>query len=222
MLLIFDVNETLLDLAPLDDLVGTALGAAKPGPGPRREWFDRMIRSALALTAAGEYAPFGALAGSALRDLGAERGLQVDDEQLTTLARGIRRLPAHPDARPALGALRAQGHRIVALTNSVLDVAHDQLNSSGLRELVDAVYSADAVRRLKPAREPYRMVLQREGSDSGIMVAAHDWDVIGAAAAGLDTIFVAREGRRPVSAAMAPGYNVPDLSGVAAIFDGAT
>lgn len=211
MLFVLDVNETLLDLGPLDEVVASALGERAGGPGARRAWFDRMIRSALSLTAAGEYVGFGVLAGAALRDLAAERGRAVTDEQVQALSAGMRSLPAHPDVAPALDRLRTAGHRTVALTNSVLEVAEEQLAASGLRSLVDAVYSADEVGRLKPAPEPYRMVLEREGTTSATLVAAHDWDVAGAAAAGLDTAFIAREGRRPFGAVAAPTYDVADL-----------
>jgi 2-haloacid dehalogenase len=217
MLYVFDVNETLLDLAPLDDLVAEALGGEVGRALSRREWFDRMIRSALALTAAGTYVPFGRLAGAALRDLAGERGREVTDEQVAALAHGIRHLPAHPDVVPALSGLRAHGHRVVTLTNSVREVAEEQLTTSGLRGLVDAVYSADEVQRLKPALEPYRMVLEQERADAAVLVAAHDWDVAGAAAAGLATVFVAREGRRPFGAVTAPTFVIDDLDRLAAI-----
>ncbi|MBO0810645.1 MAG: haloacid dehalogenase type II [Microlunatus sp.] len=219
MLLIFDVNETLLDLAPLDDLVAAVVGAQPGDQRPRREWFDRMIRSALTLTAAGEYVPFGALAGAALRDLAAEHGLTASADHVDALAAGIRNLPAHPEVVPALERLRADGHRLVALTNSVLEVAEQQLAASGLRDLVAGVYSADQVRRLKPAPEPYTLVLEQEQATTATLVAAHDWDVAGAAAAGLDTAFVARGGRRPFSAIAAPTYQVSDLGRLAEELD---
>lgn len=216
MLLMLDVNETLLDLAALDGVVADAVGGDPADDGPRRAWFDRMIRSALTLTAAGEYVPFGALAAGALRDLAAERGREATDAQVRRLADGIAGLPAHPDVVPGLTALREAGHRLVALTNSKLDVAKEQLANSGLRDLVDGAYSADEVGRLKPAPEPYRMVLEREAAQHAALVAAHDWDVAGAGAAGLDTVFVAREGRRPFGAAGTPTYVVPDFVELAA------
>lgn len=215
MLLVLDVNETLLDLAALDPVVAEALGG-EPGAA-RRAWFDRMIRSALTLTAAGEYAAFGTLAAGALRDLAAERGREATDAHVRRLADGISSLPPHPDVVPGLTALRAAGHRLVALTNSVLGVAESQLGNSGLRDLVDGVYSADQVGRLKPAPEPYRMVLAREAAEHAVLVAAHDWDVTGAAVAGLDTAFVAREARRPFGAATTPTYVVGDFLELAAI-----
>jgi len=217
MLLVFDVNETLLDLATLDDLIAEVVGGGPGNPQPRREWFDRMIRSALTLTAAGRYVTFGALAGAALRDVAGEHGREVSDEQVHRLGAGIRHLPAHPDVEPGLTRLREAGHRIVTLTNSVLDVAEEQLATSGLRAFVDAVYSADQVRRLKPAAEPYRLVLQREASAAAVLVAAHDWDIAGAAAAGLDTAFVARDRRRPFVAAATPTYVVNNISGLVSL-----
>ena len=215
MLLVLDVNETLLDVAALDGLIAGVVG--ERGPGPRRAWFDRMVRSALTVTAAGAYVPFGRLAVAALRDLAAERGRPIGESTVDRLAEGISRLPAHADVVPGLRALRADGHRVVTLTNSVLDVGEAQVANSGLADLVDAVYSADTVGRLKPAPEPYRQVLEAAGVAAGdaVLVAAHDWDVAGAAAAGLRTAFVAREGRSPFGALAEPTYVVEDLRALA-------
>jgi 2-haloacid dehalogenase len=218
MLLVLDVNETLLDVSALDPVISEVVGV--PGDSARRTWFDRMIRSAMAITAAGGYLSFGAIAVAALRDLAAELGRELSDAQGKRLAAGMRALPAHPDVVRGLGRLRDDGHRIVTLTNSVLDVAEAQLGSSGLIDLVDAVYSADEVQRLKPAGEPYRMVLAREGTDSAMLVAAHDWDVTGAALAGLETAFLAREGRRPFSAVAEPRYVADDLLAFADLLHG--
>ncbi len=218
MLLVLDVNETLLDVGALDPVIAEVVGL----PDARQAWFDRMLRSSFAITAAGGYLAFGALAGAALRDLAAEHGRDVSDAHLDRLGEGMRSLPAHADVIPALRRLRDGGHRIVTLTNSVLDVAEAQLACSGLSELVDAIYSADEVRRHKPAPEPYRMVLERENVERAVLVAAHDWDVAGAAAAGLDTAFVARDGRRPFSALAEPTYVADDLLDLAELLSSAS
>ena len=52
---VFDVNETLLDLAALDPHFERAFGDA----GMRRVWFAQMIQSALVATVTGAYRPFG-------------------------------------------------------------------------------------------------------------------------------------------------------------------
>lgn len=213
MLCVLDVNETLLDLAGLDDLFADLTGTAEV----RTEWFDLMIHNALVVTATGGYRPFGDIAAACLTQVAARRGVMATDEHRRELGALMRRLPAHPEVGDAIERLRSAGFGVVALTNSVLAVAEDQLSNAGLRPLVDAVYSADHVRRLKPAPEPYRHVVDahRIAPAEGVLVAAHDWDIAGAAAAGLATAFVARGGRTPLAAGGAPTVTGVDLAEVA-------
>jgi 2-haloacid dehalogenase len=210
MLCVFDVNETLLDLAALDEFFIDLTG----DPGARREWFELMIHNALVVTAAGGYRPFGEIATACLPPVVARHGGTTTAEHQRELAERMRRLPAHPDVRDNLARLREAGAAVVTLTNSVQEVGEDQLRNSGLWDLVDAAYSADTVRRLKPAVEPYRQVLraQQTLAADAVLVAAHDWDIAGAASAGLSTAFLAREGRIPLSAAPEPTLAAGNLS----------
>ena len=109
----------------------------------------------------------------------------------------MRRLPAHPEVPEALERLRVAGFRLAALTNSTEEVARAQLEHAGIIQAFEAVLSADAVRRLNPAPEPYRMAADRLGVEVAdvLLVAAHAWDVAGAARAGCATAFVARPGK---------------------------
>ena len=54
------------------------------------------------------------------------------------------------------------------------------------------------MKRYKPAPEPYRFAAKRLGAKPMHvhLVAAHAWDIAGAAAAGLKTIFVTRPRKR--------------------------
>ncbi|TDV44242.1 haloacid dehalogenase type II [Actinophytocola oryzae] len=214
MLCVFDVNETLLDLAALDEFFADVTG----DPAARREWFDLMIHNALVITATGGYRPFGQIAAACLPTVAVTRGRTATPEQQRELGQRLRRLPAHPEAAGAVTRLRDAGFAVVALTNSVLDVAEDQLRNAGLSPLFDAVYSADQVGRLKPAPEPYRFVVEaRQASPSdAVLIAAHDWDVAGATAAGLSAAFVAREGRVPLSSTDAPAVVGVDLDDITA------
>jgi 2-haloacid dehalogenase len=157
MLCVFDVNETLLDLAALDNFFADLTG----DPSARRDWFDLMIHNALALTAARSYQPFGKIAAACLPAIAATRGRTATPDDQRELGERLRRLPAHPEVHEAITRLRAAGFGVVTLTNSVATVAEDQLCNAGLRPLVDAVYSADQVGHLKPAPEPYQLVLVR-------------------------------------------------------------
>lgn len=192
---VFDVNETLLDLSALDAPFALAFGDA----AVRREWFGQFIQNALVSTVAGRYRTFGEIGRGALQMIAARRGVSLSDVDVARITGGLTSLPAHPDARPALERLKAEGFRLASLTNSTLEVARVQLRNAGLAELFEHVLSADEVKRLKPAPEPYRMAAERfEVETSGIrLIAAHAWDVSGALAAGCAAAFVSRGGAVP-------------------------
>jgi 2-haloacid dehalogenase len=213
MLCVFDVNETLLDLAALDDFLAEVTGAAEA----RETWFELMIHNALTITAAQGYRPFGEIGASCLSAVASRYGRTATPKHQQELGERMRRLPAHPEVADAITRLREAGLRVVTLTNSIQDVAEDQLVNSGLRPLVDAVYSADTVHRLKPAPEPYHHVLDAENTASAdaVLIAAHDWDVAGAAAAGLTTAFVSRGDRIPLPAGQTPTMSGPTVDSIA-------
>lgn len=188
----FDVNETLLDVSALDPLFTRLFGQS----GVWREWFAQMLQSAFVTTITGQYADFGRIGGAALEMVAARHGVTAHPDDLASLRDQMRHLPAHPEVPAALTSLRDAGPRLVALTNSTLDTAEAQLANAGIRGMFEQVFSANSVKRLKPAPEPYRMVAERLGIPTSevTLVAAHAWDVAGAASAGCGTVFVARSG----------------------------
>jgi 2-haloacid dehalogenase len=190
---VFDVNETLLDLAAMDPHFQRIFGDG----GARVAWFNQMIQSALVATVTGAYSQFGAHAMAALEMTAERAGARLTEGDREAVAAQMRQLPAHPEVDGALRRLRDAGLRLAALTNSTEQVARAQLEHAGLIDAFDRVLSADTVRRLKPAPEPYRMAAERLGVAIGEvrLVAAHAWDVTGAARAGCATAFVARPGK---------------------------
>ena len=190
---VFDVNETLLDLAAMDPHFQRIFGDA----GVRRAWFTQMLQSALVSTVTGAYRQFGAHAMAALEMTAEQAGVELADGDKEAVAAQMRRLPAHPEVPDALRRLGEAGLRLAALTNSTEEVARAQLEFAGLLDAFDLVLSADMVRRLKPAPEPYQMAAERLGVAVGRvrLVAAHAWDVAGAARAGCATAFVAQPGK---------------------------
>ncbi len=191
--IVFDVNETLLDLGALDPLFIDLLGTADA----RREWFGQLLQSALVATVTDAYADFGAIGMTALEMVAARHGVVLAEEGRQAVRDGMRRLPPHPEVRQSLERLRGAGLRLATLTNSTAEVGEAQLGNAGLRDLFEQALSADAVRRLKPAPQPYRMAAERLGVEPGDvrLVAAHAWDVAGALRAGCATAFVARPGK---------------------------
>ena len=189
---LFDVNETLLDLGALDPHFEQAFGDA----GVRRLWFSQVLQSALVATVTGAYSDFGSVGAAALEMVAERQGLDLSDEDRQKILGGMRELPPHPEVAESLDRLRDAGLRLATLTNSTQQVAEAQMANSGLRGYFEKILSADAVRRLKPAPEPYRMAAESVGVEVGEvrLVAAHAWDVAGALRAGCAAAFVARPG----------------------------
>jgi len=204
--LVFDVNETLLDLAAFDPNFARVFGDA----GVRREWFGQLLQTAFVSTIAGPYADFGTIGIAALDAVAAKRQVSLTDADRDAIRATMRALPPHPDVRPALERLRDAGFTLATLTNSTPQVAEAQLTHAGLRDLFAHVLSADTVRRLKPAPEPYRMAADALGVPLGEMrlIAAHGWDIAGALRAGALAAFVARPGQ-----VLDPLYPQPDIVG---------
>lgn len=190
---VFDVNETLLDLSALDGYFEQFFGAADA----RREWFTQMLQSAFVSTIVGNYQPFGRIGQTALEMLSARRAVSISHGEAETILTNMRRLPPHSDVVEALTLLRDAGLRLAALTNSTQEVADEQMQHAGLRPYFEQVLSADSVQRLKPAPEPYHMAAERLGiaPDAMLLVAAHAWDIAGASHAGCRTAFLARPGQ---------------------------
>jgi 2-haloacid dehalogenase len=207
VLWVFDVNETMIDLSPLDALFERLAGRRTA----RRDWFDLLVRSALVSAAAGQYRDFGQLGAACAGAVARANGRELDGWAAAELATAIRELPAHSEVPAALMALRERRHRLVALGNSPQAVIDAQLENSGLSLLLDAVYSAERAQALKPAPAAYRMALEAEqtAADQAVMVAVHDWDVAGAQAAGMRAVLIARPGARPPLPL--PTWPEPDL-----------
>lgn len=189
----FDVNETLLDLSALDSHFQLNFGNATV----RKEWFEQVLKQAFVSTIIGAYSDFGAIGRSALLVVEERQGKRLSEQQRSRILQTMRKLPPHPDAKEGFKRLRDGGWRLVALTNSTLEVAEMQLKNAGLLENLERVFSADSVRRLKPAPEPYQMAARELGiaTESLLFVAAHSWDVAGAAKAGCTTAFLTRPGQ---------------------------
>jgi 2-haloacid dehalogenase len=202
----FDVNETLLDIsaldAPFEDLLGSA--------ALRGQWFSQMLQLSFVGGLTGDYVDFTTAQRAALQMIADRAGREITERAEGEMVDRMRSLPPHPEVGEALAELRKTPLKLAALTNSVLEVAEDQLRNAGLRDCFDAVISADTVGALKPAPAPYLAVA--EAFDIGIgevrLVAAHSWDVAGALAAGARAAFVARPGM--VASPIGPA---PDIIG---------
>jgi 2-haloacid dehalogenase len=211
--LVFDVNETLLNVRALAPRFEAVLGDAALLP----QWFGQMLRNSLVATVTRTYAPFDVQGVDALRLTARRAGVDLSKPDAVTLVEAIAELPPHPDVIPALERFRAAGVRMATLTNSAPRIVEAQLPNAGLTEYVERSLSVESVALFKPAPEVYRYAASELGIDIGAMrlVAAHDWDVTGAIRAGAKAAFVARPGAFLGELSERPDVIGPDLGSVA-------
>ena len=209
--ILFDVNETLLDLTPVKESVGKALGG-RPELAPL--WFTTLLQYSLVTTVADHYLDFGEVGAACLRMVAQNHGVELSEDAAKEALAPMRSLPPHADVIPALGRLRDADYRLVTLTNSSKAAVADQMRHAGLTTFFEALLSVEDVGKYKPHADVYRWAAGRVGADVSecLLVAAHGWDVAGAAWAGMRTAFVARPGQQVFPLGPAIDITVPSLA----------
>jgi 2-haloacid dehalogenase len=203
-LIVFDVNETLLDLAPIRDGFAATFGDRTLAS----VWFGQLLKLSFVASMTGRYRPFTELAVAAFDMVADAAGLTVAPGERDAIVGRLRSLPPHPDTEPGLRLLREAGFRMAALTNSPRATAEAQLEHASLDFYLERIMSVDMVRIFKPSPVVYEAAAAELGVPIGdlVMVAAHDWDVAGAMAAGARGAFVARPGQ-----VLDPGQPRPEI-----------
>ena len=210
-----DVNETLLDLEPLKKSVTKALDGREGMVGL---WFSMMLHHSLVDTLTGKYHDFSEIGVATLQMLAESNGIELSKKDAeSAIIPVIRNLPPHPDVIEGLKRLKAQGFLLVSLTNSSNAGVKEQFKNAGLLEVVDRHLTVEGIHKFKPDLRVYQWALEQVDVDAGdaMMVAAHGWDIAGAKAAGLQTVFVARPGKVPYPLAEKPDHVVKDIKELA-------
>jgi 2-haloacid dehalogenase len=210
-LLVFDVNETLLDLDKLAPHFQKIFGNADV----LREWFAQVILYSQAITFTGDYTPFGELGVAVMRMIGTVRGIQIAEREVDKIKEAFLTMPPHADVDPALRKLRAAGFRLFTLTNNPKATCEKQLDNAGIRQMFEQLFSIDeSVHRYKPACEVYRAVEKTLGVPASrlCLVACHTWDILGASAVGWQTALILRAGNAVLNVGGQPRFIGVDLN----------
>jgi 2-haloacid dehalogenase len=212
--IVFDVNETLLDLESIRPVFDRIFG----DPAAMRLWFASLITYSEALTLAGVYVPFTDIGAAVLRMLAATRGITITADDAAELTDRFATMPPHPEVPAALRRLRDHGFRLFTLTDNTLAISGRQLEHGGVIDLFERRFSVDeTVKRHKPAPEAYHSVATALGIEPGgvCLIACHVWDTIGAASAGWQTGLILRTGNAPLDVGPQPDYIGNDLDAIA-------
>jgi 2-haloacid dehalogenase len=181
----FDVNETLLDLAP----VSAALVERGEPAELLATVFGRTLLLGSAASMTGSWCSFRAAFEAALAQLTA-----LPAEQRAAVADTFLELVPHPDVEPALRRLTGAGVRAVTLSHGSPGVAEAGLARGGVSPLVERTLTSESIRTWKPDRAAYLWAAGVCGvaPERMALVAVHSWDVHGAQRAGLTGGWAAR------------------------------
>ena len=214
MLLVFDVNETLSDMAPLAarfEAVGASAHLAKL-------WFAELLRDGFALTVSGDIESFAMLGAEGLRVR--LRGQPLNrplDAAVDHVMKGFSELTVHPDVVEGIRVLGDLGIRLVTLSNGSAAVADTLLQRAGVRDRFERLLTVEDAGIWKPAMRAYAFALEEcgVGPMDAMLVAVHPWDIDGARRAGLATAWIDRSDGRYPSYFAAPDLAVASLTELA-------
>ena len=210
VVIVCDVNETLSDMSPMADRFAD-VGAPKHLASL---WFATLLRDGFALNVAAGQRPFAELAVDALRMV--LHGVELDrdlDAAIGHIMDGFNRLKLHPDVAGGVRALRADGCRLVTLSNGSTQVAEQLFAAAGIRDAFEALLSVEHAGAWKPARSAYEHAAGSCGTalEKMMLVAVHPWDIDGANRAGMSTAWINRNANPYPAIFSAPTLTVTSL-----------
>jgi 2-haloacid dehalogenase len=203
--ILFDINETVLDLSPLKPKFEAMLGDAAIAS----TWFATLLHASTVCALTGVKTGFAELAGLTLDRLASLHRRTLSGAQRTDILGSFSSLAPHPDVKPALAQLRTCGYGTVAFSNSSRELVSKQIANSGLVPHFDLVLSVEDTGSFKPDATVYEYAADRVGRPIGELrlIAAHDWDTHGAMTAGMKAAYLDRSG-----APYNPLYRHPGIS----------
>src|SRR6202522_4354047 len=212
-LIVFDVNETVLDLETMEPTFQRIFG----DKSAMRLWFANLILYSAALTVAGVYVPFTDIGSAVMKMLADTRGIKISAADKAELTEKFSTMPPHPEVPAALRKLRAAGFRLFTLTDNLLEVQTRQLEHGGIVDLFERRFSADGVKHHKPSPQAYGYVASELGVDPSqlCLIACHTWDTLGAVAAGWEGALIRRIGNDLLAVGPQPQIVGNDLNDVA-------
>jgi 2-haloacid dehalogenase len=188
----FDVYGTLVDpLAMrtyLEAVAGDLAGQVA------RQWRVKQIEYTFRRTLMQKYENFDVCTEQALVFAANSLKLDLKDEDRAVLIEAYRRLPAFPDALPAIRGLKGAGFKLAAFSNGVETSLRTLLEHAGILPYLDAVISVDDLKTYKPDPRVYRYLAERfrVPGENTWLASSNGWDAMGAKSAGLHAAWVKR------------------------------
>lgn len=193
---LLDVNETLLDLSGLQAAF-TDIGVS---PKDLPLWFARTQREGFGLAASGDWRTFRDIGIAMLAQMAPDASYRQRAEVLDAMGA----CSLHLDVPAGFNLLQERGFTVATLTVGDSAVVASVFAAAGIEGVLHL--SCDAVQCWKPAQRAYHYAIDSLQTPKATMISAHQWDLHGAARAGLHTAWLNRTGSESVDL-----YAKPDV-----------
>jgi 2-haloacid dehalogenase len=158
----------------------------------RRTHFENSMIDALLQR---PHTPYREIGHLSVRQVMDRAGIAHTEDDVRALVAAIARLPCFPEVPDALARLQ-KSYKLVVLSNGDHDMLEEAKKYHGIP--FDAILSVADANAFKPHRATYTMAARKMdlAMEEVLFVANHEFDCVGAKAAGMRTVFVDRR-RRP-------------------------
>ncbi|MBN9074352.1 MAG: haloacid dehalogenase type II [Rhizobiales bacterium] len=212
---VFDAYGTLFDVH-----AAVRRHAAEAGPDGAllsEIWRAKQLEYSWVRSLMNVYADFWQLTEQSL-DFALKKVPSVDPALRTKLLEAYWRLDCYPEVPAVLKALKAEGARLAILSNGSPDMLASAVRSAALDQVLDDVFSVDAVRRFKTDPSVYDIVTTnwRLYPDAVSFQSSNRWDIAGATKFGFRTVWINRTGQPDEYADLQPSLILPSLKGILA------
>ncbi len=210
---VFDAYGTLFDVHSA--VRRHALEVGEQGQALSELWRAKQLEYSWVRTMMGAYQDFWALTEQAL-DHAFARFPDTNPALRQKLLDAYWTLDCYPEVPNVLRSLKASGARIAILSNGSPDMLHSAVRSAALDQVIDDVFSVDAVKRFKTDPATYDLICTqyRLYPDAVSFQSSNRWDIAGATSFGFRTVWINRAKAADEYPDLAPAIILPHLRGL--------
>jgi 2-haloacid dehalogenase len=194
--LAFDVYGTLIDPFRMEDHLRAIFGArAKEAT---ELWRSKQVEYSFRRALMKKYENFDVCTAQALQFVSRQLQVRLTDETMRNLLDQYLRLPVYPDVSAALDELEVREFKIVACTNGTEHAVRGLLDRAGILAKFSGIISVDPIRTFKPDPAVYEYLAAQVHAEKEMvcLISSNPFDVIGAKACGLPTVWVQRDSKK--------------------------
>ncbi len=161
-----------------------------------------------------EHTPYREIGHLSVRHVLTRARIEHTEDEVRWLVSCIERLKCFPEVPEALARLRTR-YKIVVLSNGDPDMLEEAKKHHGIP--FDAVISVTEANAFKPHRATYEMAARKMdvAMDEVLFVANHEFDCVGAKAAGMHAAFIDRRKRPFAEWPHRPDLLLPSMTALA-------